>query len=88
MQPLGGQRMRIDQEHERREGRGAGAHPITDRRGAEMDALTRKGLAEPIERQVLAEFRLQNGGEEMRPRPARSAMSADLSAASAAWLAI
>ena len=28
----------------------------------------RKGLAEPIERQVLAEFRLQNGGEEMRPR--------------------
>ena len=35
-----------------------------------MDALSREGLAQPIERQVLAEFRLQNGGEEMRPRPA------------------
>ncbi len=36
----------------------------------------RKGLAEPIERQVLAEFRLQNGGEEMRPRGSSEAVIA------------
>jgi hypothetical protein len=33
-------------------------------------ALSREGFAQSIERQVLAEFRLQNGGEEMRPGPA------------------
>ena len=70
MKSLGCQRMRIDQDHERHDRCGAGADPIPDRRGAEVDALSREGFAEPIERQVLAEFRLQNGGEEMRPRPA------------------
>ena len=44
--------------------------PIPDRRGAEVDALSREGFAQPIKWQVLAKFRLQNGGEEMRPRPA------------------
>ena len=39
-------------------------------RPAEIIALTREGLAEPIERQMLAEFRLQNGGEQLRPSPA------------------
>jgi len=30
MKSLGGQRMRINQDHERRDRRGAGAHPIPD----------------------------------------------------------
>ena len=47
MQPLGCQHMRINQDHQRRDRCGAGAHPIPDRRGAEVDALSPYPSGEP-----------------------------------------
>ena len=59
----------INQDHQRCDRCATGAHPIPDRRGAEVDALSREGLTQPVKWQVLAESRLLNGGEKMRPRP-------------------
>jgi len=53
---LGRQHMGADQDHQRRQRRGAGADPIGQRRDAEVDAFAREPLALPVQRLMFAEL--------------------------------
>jgi hypothetical protein len=66
VQPRGGEHMGVDQCHQRRQAGGAGADPVGDGRDAELDALAGVGLAQPVQRQVLAELGLQDHRQELR----------------------
>jgi hypothetical protein len=70
VQAFGGEHMGVDQRHQRRERGGAGADPVGDGRDAELDALSGVGLALAVQRQVLAELRLEGHGQQVRPGPA------------------
>ena len=68
VQPLGREDMGTDQVDERRQCRAAGPNPIRQRGDVEVDPLVGECLALPGQRQVLAELRLEDGGEQLWPR--------------------
>ena len=65
MQALGRHHVRPDQRHQRRQVGGAGPNPIGQRRSVKLDTLPRKGLALAVQRQVLAELRLQDSRQQL-----------------------
>ena len=62
---LGGQHMRADQRHQRRQRRRAGADPVGQRRDAEIDALAGKALALAVERLMLAELAIDDRRQQV-----------------------
>ena len=60
VQAGGRHHMRPDQGVQRRQVRRAGADPVGQGGGVEVDALAGKGLALPVQRQMLSELRLQD----------------------------
>ena len=64
MQPLGCKHMGADQLDERRESRAAGSDPIRQRGDVEVDPLVGERLALPVQGQMLAEFRLEDGRQQ------------------------
>ena len=69
VQPLGGPHMSVDQGIERGEVGGAGADPVGDGGDAELEALKGIGLALAVQWLVLAEFGLEDHGQQVRPCP-------------------
>jgi len=67
MDAIGRQHMRPDQVVRRRQVRRAGAHPVGQGGGIEVDALAGKRLALPVQRQMLPELRLQDCRQQLGP---------------------
>ena len=67
MDALGRQHVGTDQRDEGRQGRGARADPIGERRHIQLDPLAGERLALPVQWQVLAELRLQDRRQQLRP---------------------
>jgi hypothetical protein len=67
MDALGRQHMIPDQHYQRAQRRGAGTHPVRERRDIEVNPLACIDLALPIERLVIAELGVQDHRQQVRP---------------------
>jgi hypothetical protein len=54
---------------QRRKRRGAGANPISERGGIELDLLAREGLALSVQGEVLIELGLEDHRQQVGSRP-------------------